>query len=199
VTAVFATVAGDGFAASFTLTTTKLGAAAVTTPVMFPDQVTITNKGGGHLGKPENGDIITLVYSRLVDAPTLCSGWTNSGPNANAKLQWTIVNGGGSNDSLIADGAAAPCSTGLFIGTIDLGAAGYAGGGGNVTFGTTTTTISFGTSTTTLTATLNGQKGTSGTLTAAGAATWTADNVVTDRSGNNCGANVAKTSSTTQF
>jgi hypothetical protein len=187
-----------GYAASFTLTTKKLGAASVTTPVMFPDSVSIANKGGGHVGKPENGDIITLVYSHLVDAPTLCSGWTNTGSNANAKLQWSIIDGGASNDTLIADGSAAPCNTGLFIGTIDLGAPGFATGG-NVTFAGTTATIAFGVSTTTITATLNGQKGTSGTLSGAGPATWYPDSAVTDRTGNNCGSNLAMTSSTTQF
>jgi hypothetical protein len=192
--------AGIGYAASFTLTTTKLGGAAVTTPIMFPDRVTITNKGGGHVGKPESGDIITLIYGRLVDAPTLCSGWHNSGANGSAKLQWTIVDGGAGNDILIADGSAAPCTTGLFVGSIDLGSTGYDITTTSINFPTTVATIAFGATTTTVTATLNGQKnGTAGTVSGDGAATWDPDNVVTDRSGNNCGANLAKTSSATQF
>lgn len=201
VTAAVLAATTIGYAASFTLTTAKLGAAAVNTPVMFPTSVTIANKGGGHLHKAENGDIITLVYSQLIDAPTICSGWTNTGPNAAAKLQWTIVDGGPTgDDTLVADGSAAPCNTGLFIGSIDLGSGGYDTSTTDINFPGTTTTITFGTSTTTLTATLNGQKnGTAGTPTSGNAATWTPNNVVTDRSGNNCGLNLALTSSTLQF
>lgn len=199
-TALALAVTGLAWATSLTLTSTHLGASSLATPVMFPVSVTVANKSGGHLGKPENGDIITLVYSRLIDAPTLCSGWKNTGTNANAKLQWSVVNGGSGNDTLVADGAAAPCTTGLAIGSIDLGSAGYDTSTTSINFTTTTTTITFGASTTTLTATLNGAKnGTAGTVTGGGAATWTPDSAVTDRSGNNCGSNLAVTSSTTQF
>lgn len=201
VSAVVLTAASAAYAATFSLTSTKLGASAVATPVMFPTSVTITNKGGGTLHKPENGDIITLVYSQLLQASTICSGWTNAGPNAQAKLQWTIVNGaGGADDTLIADGSAAPCNTGLFIGTIDLGAAGYDTSTTNINYPTTPATITFGTSTTTITATLNGQKnGTAAVVSSGNAAVWDPDPVVTDRSGNNSGLNLAKSSATVQF
>jgi hypothetical protein len=201
VTTLAVAVTTIGYAASFSLTTVHLGASAVTTPIMFPTTVTITNKGGGTLHKPENGDIITLVYSRLIQASTICSGWTNAGPNGQAKLQWTIVAGAaGADDTLIADGAAAPCNTGFFIGTIDLGAAGYDNSATNINYPTTTATIAFGTSTTTITATLNGQKnGTPAVVSTGNQATWDPDNAVTDRSGNNCGANIAKSASTLQF
>lgn len=193
-------LAGVAYAATFTLTSSKLGATSVGTPVMFPDQVTITNKGGGTLHKPESGDIITLVYSRLIQASTICNGWTNTGPNANAKLQWSIVNGGTGNDTLVADGSAPPCTTGLLVGSIDLGAAGYDTNTTSINYPTTTATITFGASTTTITATLNGQKnGTPGTVTSGSPATWTPNSAVTDRSGNNCGANLSKTSASIQF
>jgi hypothetical protein len=200
VVTAFAAVTTLAYAASLTLSTKQLGASAVTTPVMFPESVTIANKGGGHLGKPESGDIITLVYSQLLNAPTVCSGWKNSGPNGSAKLQWTIVDGGAGDDTLVADGTGAPCATGLFIGSIDLGAAGYDLSTTSINFPTTTTTIAFGTSTTTITATLNGQKnGTAGTVTSGNAATWTPDSAVTDRNGNNCGLNLAQATATVQF
>lgn len=200
-TTVALAAAAVGHAASFSLTSAHLGASAVTPPVMFPTTVTITNKGGGTLHKPESGDIITLVYSQLINASTICSGWTNSGPNGSAKLQWTIVAGAaGADDTLVADGAAAPCSTGLFIGSIDLGAAGYDTSATNINYPTTTATITFGASTTTITATLNGQKnGTPAVVSTGNAATWTPNTVVTDRSGNNCGSNLAKSASTLQF
>ena len=201
VSVVALTAASVAYAASFTLTSARLGASAVAAPIMYPDSVTIANKGGGHAGKAENGDIITLVYSQLLQASTICNGWSNAGPNPQAKLQWTIVNGaGGADDTLVADGSTAPCTTGLSIGTIDLGSAGYDTSTNNINFPSTAATITFGTSTTTITATLNGQKnGTAGTVTSGNAAVWDPDTAVTDRSGNNCGLNVAASSSTVQF
>ena len=201
VSAVAVAAGSVAYAATFTLTTAKVGAAAVTTPVMFPTSVTVANKSGGHLGKPENGDVITLVYSRLLQASTFCSSWTNTGPNANVSIQWTIVNGtSGADDTLVVDGSAPACSGGMKMGTIDLGAAGYDSSTTSINFPTTTTSIAFGTSTTTITATLNGQKnGTAGTVTSGNAATWTPNSAVTDRNGNTCGLNVAKSTATVQF
>jgi len=193
-----------GYAASFTLATTNLGAASGATPIMFPDSVVLDDPGGkGHtVGKVDNGDTITLVFSRLLQASTLCSSWTNSGPNSNVSLQWSITNGtGGANDSATATGTSASCSGGLKVGTIDLGATGYDTATAAIDFPTTSTSISFGASTTTtITATLNGRThGTQGTVAAGSAATWTPNSAVTDRSGNNCGANIAKSSATVQF
>lgn len=201
VTAAAVAVASAGYAASFTLTSAKLGASAVATPVMFPTSVTVANKAGGTAGKAQNGDIVTLVYSRLLQASTICSSWTNAGPNNAVALQWSIINGtSGANDTLVADGAAAACSAGLKVGSIDLGATGYDTSTTAINFQTTSTTITFGTSTTTITATLNGQKnGTAGTVSSGAAALWSPDNAVTDRSGNNCGLNVAKSTATVQF
>jgi hypothetical protein len=197
------TAVGAAYAAAFTLTTTKLGAASVTTPIMFPDQITIVNgTGAGHVvGRADNGDIITLVFSRLLQASTICSSWTNTGPNSAVSLQWSVTNGtGGANDSLVADGTSASCIGGLKIGTIDLGAAGYDTATAAINFQTTSTSIAFGTSTTTITATLNGRKnGTQGTVASGSAATWTPNAAVTDRSSNNSGSNIAKTSATVQF
>jgi hypothetical protein len=189
-------------AASFTLTTKKLGAASVATPIMFPDQIVIANKGGGHLGKVENGDIITFVWSRQVDEPTLCSGWSNTSSTQNLALQWSVNNGvAPAHDTLTVTGSSATCSGGLRVGSVDLGAAGYNTGTSPVDYKTTSNALSVGATTTTLTVTLNGQsKGASlGTVSGGGVATWTPDSTVADRAGNSCGNNLAVTSSTTQF
>jgi hypothetical protein len=191
-----------GYAASFTLTTKKLGAASVATPIMFPDQIIVGNKAGGHLGKVENGDIITFVWSRQVDEPTLCSGWSNTSSTQNLALQWSLnIGTAPADDTLTVTGTSATCSGGLRIGSVDLGAAGYNTGTGPVDYKTTANALSVGATTTTLTVTLNGQsKGASlGTVSGGGAATWTPDSTVADRAGNNCGNNLAVTSSTTQF
>lgn len=196
-------LAGVGYAASFTLTTTKLGAATVTTPIMFPDSVSLDDPGGkGHtVGKVDNNDTVTLVFSRLLQASTICSSWTNTGPNSAVTVQWSVANGtGGANDSVSVTGTSASCSGGLKVGVIDLGATGYDTATAAIDFPTTSTSISFGASTTTITATLNGRThGTQGTVASGSAATWTPNSAVTDRNGNNCGSNLAKSSATVQF
>ena len=196
-------VATIGYAASFTLTTTKLGAAAVATPILFPDSVVLNDPGGkGHVvGRVDNGDTITLVFSRLLQAATICSSWTNTGPNSNVTVQWSVSNGtGGANDSVSVTGTTASCSGGFKAGTIDLGATGYDTATAAIDFPTTSTSITFGAATTTITATLNGRThGTQGTVSSGSAATWTPNSAVTDRSGNTCGSNIAKSSATVQF
>jgi hypothetical protein len=191
---------GVAWAAGFTLTSAKLGGGAVTSPVMFPVSVTVDNKGGGHLGKPENGDIVTLVFSQQIDEPTLCSSWSNTSTTQSIKLQWSIVDGGAGNDTLQVTGVSATCSSGLRIGAIDLGASGYDNSTTAIDFPGTTSVLTVGATTTTLVATLNGQKnGTAGTVTSGAAAVWTPDAAVQDRSARSCGANLAQSTSTVQF
>lgn len=196
-------LAGVAYGASFTLTSQKIGAASVSTPILFPDSVVLDDPGGkGHVvGRVDNGDTITLVFSRLLQASTICSSWTNTGPNSNVTVQWSVANGtGGVNDSISVTGTSASCSGGLKVGTIDLGAVGYDTATAAIDFPTTSTSITFGTSMTTITATLNGRThGTQGTVSSGAAAAWTPNSAVTDRSGNNCGSNIAKTSTTVQF
>ena len=202
VMAVVATVTGVGSAASFTLTTTKLGGASVTTPVMFPDSITIANKAGNVVGKAENGDIVTLVFSRQLDEPTLCSSWPNTDPTPpQVKVTWSIINGtGGANDTLAVTAyPAATCASGFHIGSIDLGSGGYNTGTANMNFASNSV-LTVGATTSTVVVTLAGKSGgTQGTVASGTAATWTPDSALTDRNGRNCGANLAKTSATVQF
>lgn len=195
-------LAGIGYAATFTLTTKKLGAAAVTTPIMFPDQIIIANKPGQVVGRADNGDTVTFVYSRQLDEPSLCSGWPNSDPTpAAVKLTWSIINGtGGANDTLAVTAyPAGTCASGFHIGTVDLGSGGYNTSTTDIDF-PSNTVLTVGTTTSTIVVTLAGRKGgTQGTVNNGTAATWTPDSAATDRSGNNCGSNLAKTSATNQF
>ena len=203
VLAVFATAAGVGSAASFSLTTKKLGGASVTTPVMFPDSITIANKPGQTLGRADNGDTITLVFSRQVDQPTLCSKWVNSDPTpAAVKLTWSIINGtGGANDTLAVTAyPAKTCASGFHIGSVDLGSGGYnTSTTADIDF-PSNTTLTVGPTTSTIVVLLAGKVGgTQGTVSSGNAATWTPDSALTDITGNNCGNNLAKTSATVQF
>ena len=203
VTGLVVSVAAAGYAASFTLTTKKLGGSAVTTPVMFPDSVLIDDPGGkGHVvGRPDNGDTVTLVFSRQLDASTLCSGWSPTATSGTVKVTWSVVNGtGGANDTLQVTAAPATCSSGFHIGTIDLGSGGYnTSTSADIDF-PSNTTLTVGGTTSTISVALAGKAGgTQGTVSSGSAATWTPDSAVTDRNGRNCGANLAKTSATVQF
>lgn len=188
------------WAASLTVTSQKLEAAAAATPTMFPVSVTIANKAGGIAGRPESGDIATLVLSGQLDEPTMCSGWSNASSTQSLTLQWSIVNGGAGNDTLSVTGTSGTCSTGLHVGGINLGSAGYNTSTAAINFSTALNALVVGGSTTTLTVTLNGLKnGTPGTVTSGTAAVWTPDAVLRDRAGNSSGSNLATSTATVQF
>lgn len=201
VTALVAAVGGVAWAATLTLSSKHLGGAAVTSPVMYPDSVTIANKSGGTAGKPENGDIVTLVWSQPIDETTLCSGWSNSSSTQSVSLQWSIIAGTSpTDDKLQPTGASPTCSGGFNVGSIDLGSAGYDTSATNIDFQTTTNALTVGATTTTLKVTLGGIKnGTAGTVPSGNAAVWTPSAILKDRSGNTCGSNLAKSSATKQF
>jgi hypothetical protein len=189
--------AGIGYAATFTLTTKKLGAASVTTPIMFPDQV-ITANAGPNVGKLEKNDTITFVWSRPIDETTLCSGWSNAQSTHTTNINWTVQNNAGAtgNDVLVPS-TIATCSGGLNVGSVDLGAAGYVTANANINASPTTVTV--GTTTTTLVMKLGANPAGAGKVTTGTAAVWTPDSTVTDLSGHNCGSNLAMTSATNQF
>jgi hypothetical protein len=199
VTASCMAFAGIGYAASFTLTTTKLGGAAVTTPIMFPDSVSTANVGP-NVGKMEKNDTITFVWSRVIDQTTLCSGWANAQSTHTTNINWTVQNNTGStgNDVLVP-AATATCSSGLHVGSVDLGAAGYVTA--NSTLSSAPTTVTVGASTSSLVMKLAANAPSIGSVASGTAALWTPDSAVTDRSvpANNCGANLAKTNETVLF
>ena len=184
-------------AASFTLTTKKLGAASVSTPIMFPDSVSSTN-AGTTVGKMEKNDTITFVWSRPIDETTLCSGWANAQSTHTTNISWTVQNNTGStgNDVLVP-AATATCSSGLHVGSVDLGAAGYVTS--TATLSNAPTTVTVGATTTSLVMKLAANAPGAGTVTTGTAALWTPDSAVTDLSGHNCGSNLAKTGETVLF
>lgn len=168
---------------------------------MFPDAVTIANKAGNVVGRADNGDTVTLVFSRLLDMPTLCSGASNSVTSLTGTVTWSLINGTGTaNDTLAVTAAPTACTNGFRVGSIDLGSPGYNTSTTNIDF-PSTTVVTLGASTTSIAVTLAGRKPNAavGTVSSGAAATWTPDSAVTDRNGQNCGTNVAKTSATVQF
>ena len=182
------------WATSLGVASKHLGASALTAPVMYPVSVTTTDLSSTP-GRMRQGDRITFVWSRQVDEPSLCSGWSNTSSTQSLSMTWTVTDGGASDD-LLKPAAIATCSTGLHVGTFDLGGSGYVSG--TVTFTGSTVALTVGATTTTMTVTLGTQTGS--TATSSGAAgTWTPDAAVTDRSAHSVGSNLAITSSTVQF
>jgi len=206
-TVVLATVgalvlsAGTAWAVGLTVSSAELGASSLSTPAMFPVSVTLANKTGGTAGKVQTGDVVTFVWSQPVDETTLCSGWSNSSSSQSLTLQWSVVNGSGTtDDTLQITGSSGTCSTGLHVGTVDLGTSGYDTSTASINFPTTTNALTVGATTTTLTVTLNGQTGgTASTVTSGNAAVWTPDSALKDRSGRTCKTNLAQSTSTVQF
>ena len=187
-----------GYAATFSLSTTNLGAASVATPIMFPDSVSTTN-AGANVGKIEKNDTITFVYSRVINQPTLCSGWSNAQSTHSVNMTWSIQNNAGAtgNDVLVP-GTTATCTAGFDIGSIDLGSPLYVGSNGSSASNPTSITV--GATTTTVTMKwANTPSGAPAKVTNGSAGTWTPDSAVQDMSGNNCGANIAKTGETNLF
>ncbi|MDQ1746021.1 MAG: hypothetical protein QOD07_284 [Frankiaceae bacterium] len=199
--AVVVVSAGTAWAAGLTLTSAHLGASSLTSPVMFPVSVTLANKTNGTVGKVQSGDTVTFVWSQPVDETTLCSGWSNASSTQLLTLQWSVVNGAsGADDTLQATGSSATCATGLHVGTVDLGSAGYDTGSTAIDFTTTTNALTVGSTTTTLVVTLGGGSAVNaGTVASGNAAVWTPDSAVKDRSARTCRTNLAKSSSTVQF
>ncbi len=194
---------GLTWAASLLLASRTLDTSSLPTPVMFPMSVTVANKSGGTLGRAQNGDIATLVFSRQIDEPTLCSGWSNASPTqALVNLPWSIVDGGVANDRLrvTGTGVSATCATGFHIGSIDLGSPGYNVSTTAIDFLGTDIALTVGAATTTVTVTLDGQKnGSAVTVPSGASALWTPDPLLKDRAGVNCGSNLSRSSATVQF
>jgi hypothetical protein len=192
---VVAVDAGVAWASSLTVTSKHLGASALTTPVMYPVSVTAVD-GGGNVGRVRQGDKITFVWSQPVDEPSLCSSWSNASSTQSLSMNWTAIHSTGTND-VLKPAAVAACATGLHVGTFDLGGSGYISG--TVTYGGSTVSLTVGASTTTMVVTLGSDSG-GGTSQSSGAAgTWTPDVALTDRSGHNCGSNLAITVATVMF
>lgn len=192
---------GAAWASGMTLSSKHLGASALSTPAMAPVWISFTNKSGnGTVGKVQTGDGVTFAWSQPIDETTLCSGWSNSSSTQALTLQWSVVSGGSGDDTLRVTGSSATCVGGFHIGTVDLGSSGYDTSTTSIDFPTTTTSLSVAATSTTLTLTLGGQiHGTAGTVAAGNAAVWTPDAALKDRSGRNCGSNLAQSFSTVQF
>lgn len=198
VCAICIALAGASYAASFTVTTQKLAASSVATPILFPDTVSTTN-AGPNVGRMEKNDTITFTWSRQLDQTTLCSGWSNSTSTHTTNINWTISNNAGATgNDVLTPGTTATCTAGLRVGSVDLGSPGYVGNNGQA--GNAPTTVTVLANTTTLTMKFPGNPtGGPATVTTGSPGVWTPNTAVTDLSGNACSAGLAKTNESNLF
>jgi hypothetical protein len=146
--------------------------------------LTLNNGGGGAVaGTIEQKDSVILTYSEPLDMSTLCSAWTGTGSQSLNDVTVTVTDGGSSNDTLTVS---SPSCT-FHLGTIDLGATGYATGGNLTFFGTggNKSQINWTANTGTLTISLGAQigPGTAGNVSSS-VATLNPDSNVKDVAGN---------------
>ena len=202
VAALAATVAGAAYAASFTLTSQHLGSASLTTPILYPRSIATTNNGN-RVGQIQKTDTVTWTWPVAIDQTTLCSSWSNAQTAHAVTMTWTISDNAGSSgdDVLVAGTTGGACTSGLHIGSVDLGSAGYiTGGNGTIASAQTSEFIIGGVTTLQMTVPNGGVTGgTVGTVASGSAAVWTPDAAVTDASGHNCAACLAKSTATVQF
>ena len=192
--------AATAYAASLSLSTKHVGGASLTTPVFFPRSIATAN-GSTRVGLIQSKDTITWTWPGSIKPTTLCSGWTNTTGNG-AVMTWIIQDNAGStgNDVLAPGSTGGTCATGLHIGTVDLGSPGYiTGGNGTLSSTSTIEFVSGGTSSLQVTLNAAPTGGTAGIVSSGSAAVWTPDPAVTDLSGNNCAACLAKSTATVQF
>lgn len=190
------------YAATLTVSSQHLGSTSLTTPAIYPRSFSTVNNSN-RTGQIQNKDTATWMWSAPIDQTTLCSGWSNAQISHSMTMTWTVSNNAGStgNDVLIPGSTGGTCSSGLHVGSVDLGSPNYVSGSNGTITGATTALVVFGgTTTLQLTVPSSGVSGgTVGTVGSGSAAVWTPDPAVTDLSGNSCGACLAKSTTTVQF
>jgi hypothetical protein len=128
----------SGFAAGLTVTTARLTAFPSIALPPKPTDLTISNAGTllSSAGKPEQGDTVTVTFSRRLAVNSVCSAWSDDSTNksitaANAVTVQIQNNAASGNDQLAVSVAAASCPTFRF-GTVNLGNPNFVTG--NVSF-----------------------------------------------------------------
>lgn len=149
----------------------------VTATVPQPPSLGLANyNGGATAGRAENDDIVVVSFPQALDAPSMCSTWTNAATSqsitANNAVTVTITNGGTANDTLTV----ATSCTGWSFGTVDLGGTGFVTANASFRGNTTSSrsTVSYDPGTRLLMVTLGARvSGTVGTVSTSRTATFT--------------------------
>jgi hypothetical protein len=129
--------------------------------------------GTGTAGKADQGDTATFIFSKQLNAASLCSTWTNSGTQTLTNVTATITNNAG-NDPLTVSSASCTLNFGSNV----------VGDYTSVTSTFTNSTITWNPSTNTLTITLGAQAtGTTKTGVATKNQVYTVSAAITDIAG----------------
>lgn len=189
---------GVASAAGITLTGAKLVTSAPAVPPFYPTSLVTANgtRAGQLTGRVEQSDTLTLTLSDPVAAATLCSGATSNASASWGGISVQVAPTSGGNDVLTVTKSGATCTT-LRLGSVDLGAAGFAPTA--ITYSGCNLALTQGASSATLVLTLGKGNATGTTVTAATVATWRPDATLTDQAGNAIGANTAVSAAGTQF
>jgi hypothetical protein len=186
---------GVAWATNLTVTSQKLGGAALTVPVFFPDSVATVNNGN-FAGRPQKTDTITVTFNKVILLSTVCAGAPQSSSSASGFL-FTLTDGGGAvNDSLsIGGGTSCPA---LHFGSFTLGSPSYVSGTA-ITFPSSTLAITLAASTTTVVLTFGTASANPTTVSTATIVKYTPDAAMTDTAAHGVGTNTASTASAVQF
>ena len=157
-----------------------------------------TANGGSTVGKAQQGDSITFTFSEQIDPQSILSGWTG----ASTSVVVRVIDGGCtlifcSDDSFAIYNAAN--SSQLPLGTVDLNAPDYTGGGllGSQPpslFGATGTASTMVQSGSTITITLGTQSGEAADTGSTTTTAWDSSTTPYDAAGNNATGNAANES-----
>jgi hypothetical protein len=160
--------------------------------------VQTTNHAGGTAGKAEMGDTITFTFSEQIDPQSILSGWTG----ASTSVVVRVIDGGCTlvlcgDDSFAIYNAAN--SSQLPLGTVDLNASNYTGGGLLGTqppalFGATGTASTMVLSGSTITITLGTQSGEAADTGSSTTTAWGSSITAYDAAGNNATGNTVNES-----
>jgi hypothetical protein len=157
-----------------------------------------TNRAGGTAGKAETSDTITFTFSEQIDPQAILSGWTG----ASTSVVVRVIDGGCTLVLCGADSFAiynAANSSQLPLGTVDLNASNYTGGGLLGTqppalFGATGTASTMVQSGSTITITLGTHSGEAADTGSSTTTAWDSSATPYDAAGNNATGNVVNES-----
>lgn len=183
-------------ASTLSVSSETLGVATAAVPAFYPTSVATT--ASTKPGAPSKGDTVTLDYSQRLQATSMCAGASNtSNAQTFAGVTVLLADGAVANDSITVTTGPLACPAPR-VGTLDLGAPGYATVA-SITYLNSTLQINQTANSATVVLTLGAPSTPASALTAATVVRYTPDPTLTDSSGRVIGANLGLSASVRQF
>jgi hypothetical protein len=135
-----------------------------------------TANGTGTLGKPDAGDVLTLMFSETIDPWSVMSGWTGGTTNVVVRIN----DGGSADDTLTVYDSTN--TTQMALGSVDLASKSFVTS--NVTFGASGTPSTIVQNAGDISVTLGTPSASASQVTTNSRITWTPSSSATDRAGN---------------